>query len=149
MNKKKAEDEGLAKYKNLLVQCRQEFVRIVKFSVVGVSNTIVSYVTYAVCIYFGMHYLLANALGFLTGTTNAFFGNKKFVFTQAGKTVHPLIVYFKTLTAYAVMGLGVNSILSYVLIDVFSISKYLAPIGIALITVPGNYVLNRFWAMRR
>lgn len=148
MHKKKVEDKELVKYKKLLVQYRQEFLRIIKFFVVGVSNTIVSYITYAVCIYFGMHYLLANAIGFLSGTTNAFFWNRKFVFTQAGTTVHPLIVYFKTLTAYAVMGIGVNSILSYLLIDVFSISKYLAPIGIALITVPGNYVMNRLWAMR-
>ena len=33
-----------------------------KFSVVGVSNTVISYVVYAICVALGCHYVVANVL---------------------------------------------------------------------------------------
>ena len=43
-------------------------VQFIKFGMVGVSNTVVSLATYYLFTFFGVHYLIANALGFVTGT---------------------------------------------------------------------------------
>ena len=45
-------------------------VQFIKFGMVGVSNTVVSLATYYLFTFFGVHYLIANALGFVTGTLN-------------------------------------------------------------------------------
>ena len=39
---------------------RLPFIQFVKFGLVGVSNTAISYVTYALLVYLGFHYLIAN-----------------------------------------------------------------------------------------
>ena len=36
----------------------------------------------------------------------------------------------------------------YILIDVMLISKFLAPIFTLFITVPINFILNKFWTFR-
>ena len=50
-------------------------VQFIKFGMVGVSNTVVSLATYYLFTFFGVHYLIANALGFVTGTLNAYYWN--------------------------------------------------------------------------
>jgi putative flippase GtrA len=39
-------------------------VQFLKFAVVGVSNTLIAYGVYALCIFLGLPYLIANAIGF-------------------------------------------------------------------------------------
>ena len=60
-------------------------VQFIKFGMVGVSNTVVSLATYYLFTFFGVHYLIANALGFVTGTLNAYYWNSKFVFKEEAK----------------------------------------------------------------
>ena len=57
-------------------------IQFVKFGFVGVSNTVVSLITYYIFVYFGINYLVANFFGFITGTLNAYFWNKHFVFKK-------------------------------------------------------------------
>ena len=55
-------------------------VQFIKFGMVGVSNTVVSLATYYLFTFFGVHYLIANALGFVTGiigTANSYLKKKQ------------------------------------------------------------------------
>ena len=54
--------------------------QFIKFGLVGLSNTAISYFTYALCIYIGLHYFIANALGFVLSVLNSFYWNNKYVF---------------------------------------------------------------------
>ena len=62
-------------------------VQFIKFGMVGVSNTVVSLATYYLFTFFGVYYLIANALGFVTGTLNAYYWNSKFVFKEEAKVL--------------------------------------------------------------
>ena len=44
---------------------KKVMVQFIKFGIVGVSNTLISYVTYMAGITWGLHYLLANLLAFV------------------------------------------------------------------------------------
>ena len=59
--------------------------QFIKFGFVGVSNTLISYITYIICINIGVHYLIASILGFIISVLNSYFWNSKYVFKQQNK----------------------------------------------------------------
>ena len=70
----------------------------IKFGLVGISNTVISYVAYVVCVYVGIHYFGANAIGFVISVLNSFYWNNKYVFTcQEGQKRSWLPALLKTL----------------------------------------------------
>ena len=96
-----------------------------------------------------MHYLLANLLGFLISVLNAFYWSNRFVFAKQADEQRGLWSSFvKTVIAYASTGLLLNSILLWLLIDVLGFSDYVAPLVILMITVPTNFILNKFWSFK-
>lgn len=148
--------------------------QFIKFGLVGLSNTVVSYGTYVVCVTLGAHYLLASVAGFILSVLNAYFWSNKFVFKQeegAEKRVWWKVL-IKTYIAYGFSGLILNNVLLILWIDVIHIgnhvgpllellaklgiqmtgagfSEYVAPVLNMLLTVPLNYVINKFWAYRQ
>jgi putative flippase GtrA len=96
-----------------------------------------------------VYYITANIIAFVVSVLNSFFWNNKFVFKKnkdekrnAGKAIA------KTFIAYGVTGLVLANILLYLLIDIVGASKYIAPLFVLVVTIPLNFVLNKFWAFR-
>jgi putative flippase GtrA len=58
-------------------------------------------------------------------------------------------VLVKTYISYAFTGLFLNTVLSVLWIEVFHISKLIAPIINLLFSVPINFLMNKFWAYRK
>lgn len=124
-------------------------IQFVKFCVVGLTNTIIGYVVYSICVYFGMHYLLANVVGFIVSVVNAFYWSNKYVFIKGSLEYRNIYVsFFKTVLSYASTGIVLNSILLWLLIDRMHISEYVAPIIILIITVPTNFIMNKYWSFK-
>jgi len=96
-----------------------------------------------------MHYLLANTIGFFVSVLNAFYWSNRFVFKKGADESRNLWESLvKTILAYASTGIVLNSILLWLFIEQWHISEYLAPIVILLITVPTNFVLNKYWSFK-
>jgi len=55
----------------------------------------------------------------------------------------------KTYLSYAFSGLFLSSLLLYVWVDLCKISEFIAPLINLLVTVPLNFVLNKFWALKK
>ncbi len=76
-------------HKELKEEQFHAFMQFVKFSIVGVSNTLISYVTYVVGLlvfrrfhWFGKQdYLIAQVLAFIISVAWSFYWNNRFVFT--------------------------------------------------------------------
>ena len=126
----------------------QSLVQFVKFGIVGLSNTLISYVVYAVGVRIGVHYLCASVLGFVISVLNSFYWNNKYVFKQEGEERNLLKTLLKTFLAYAFTGLILANILLYIWVDILGISEYLGPVINLIITVPLNFVINKLWAFR-
>jgi len=123
-------------------------IQFVKFGFVGVSNTLISLVVYYVCLYFGLHYIVANTLGFVVGTINAYFWNNKFVFKkEEGEIRDTKKSVVKVFVSYG-FTLGLSTVLLAFWVDGLHISENMAPILNLLVTIPLNFVLNKFWAFR-
>ena len=125
------------------------FLQFIKFGIVGVSNTLIHYFTYLICIFAGCHYLIASVIGFLVSVMNAFYWNNKYVFKlQNGEKRNLGLALLKTYLSYAFTGIILNNILSVIWIEVLHISKFIAPVINIIVSMPINFLINKFWSFR-
>lgn len=135
----------------------QAFIQFVKFGIVGVSNTVISYVLYAVTL-LGLQkagllpkidYLVAQVVAFVLSVLWSFYWNNKFVFTmKEGQTRNMWKALAKTYVSYSFTGLFLNSILLILWVQLLGISEFIAPIINLIISVPLNFIINKFWAFK-
>ncbi len=127
------------------------FFQFIKFSLVGVSNTLISLGIYYLCLYaFHWHYQLSNAVSYLISMVNAYYWNSRFVFHSARTYTlrQHLAAFLKSLVSYGGTFL-LNAALLSLLVEALHISEGLAPIAALVITYPVNYLLNKHWAFRK
>ena len=134
-----------------------KFLQFVKFAVVGFSNVMVSYFFYL--IFFGLFqiadilpnvdYLIAQLIGYVLSIFWSFYWNRKYVFAQSADSVLWYQALIKSFVAYSFTGVLLNSILSFLWVELMGMSKVIAPIINLVINVPINFVMNKFWAFRR
>ena len=56
--------------------------QFIRFGLVGVSNTLISLGVYYLLYFLGVHYLIANTIGFIISVFNAYYWNNKYVFKK-------------------------------------------------------------------
>ena len=128
---------------------RASLLQFVKFGIVGLSNTLIAYAVYAACVWLGCHYLVANGLGFVVGVLNAYYWSDRYVFKKGeGETRSALWTLVKTYLAYGATGLLLASLLLYVYVDQWHVSAYLAQLLVLVVTVPLNFIINKYWSFK-
>ena len=131
--------------KPILKKIPEEYLQlvfqIIRFGCVGVINTMVSYLTIVICLLQGLDLLFCNAVAFLISVACAFYLNNYFVFKAQTVWWKGLLLSYCT---YAFTGLGVNSVLLYYLTTIQDISEYIAPLICLCVTIPCNFLLNKF-----
>ena len=139
--------------KDLTDKTRQTFKEFLQFGVVGVSNTIISYLLYVVTLLLvsksgvKFDYIIANIVSWLLSVLWSFYWNNKFVFKkEEGEKRNIWAALFKTYVSYGFTGLILNNILSVLWVSVLHISKMLAPIINLVISIPINFFMNKLWA---
>lgn len=133
-------------------------MQFIKFGIVGLSNTIISYVIYVVGLIFlhkvhflqGYDYLFAQVIAFVLSTFWSFYWNNKMVFVlEQGKERSICRSLVKSFISYSITGLFLNSILLILWVSVLNISEFIAPIINLIFTVPLNFIVNKYWAFRQ
>lgn len=123
----------------------KRIIQFLKFCIVGLSNTGITYGIYYVLTYLGVSYLLSNTIGFFVGMINAFFWNSRFVF-KLDSQKNKFISFAKMTLSYSVTSLLLSNLLLFVFIERLSISKYIAPIFVLFLTTPLNFIVNKYWS---
>ena len=120
--------------------------QFVKFGIVGVSNTVLSLCVYELCVHLGLHYLAANALGLVISVINAYYWNNRCVFGDGQKKTpaQHLRAYAKSLTAYGGT-FALDSALLALWVEGVGLNPALAPILNLVITIPLNFLVNKYW----
>ena len=133
-------------------------IQFIKFGIVGLSNTCISYVIYVITLIFlqknrlieSWDYLFAQIIAFVLSVLWSFYWNNKYVFRSDNKSKYHLITSLvKTYISYAFSGLFLSSVLSLVWVEVFHISKLITPVINLIVSVPINFMLNKFWAFNK
>ncbi len=125
-------------------------LQFVKFGLVGVSNTLVSWAVYYLFLWLNEDlYMAGTVAGAVVSIYNAFFWNDRFVFKGGDRDRKSRLKRLgKTYVSY-----GFTSLLSIALlwgeVNLLGISKALAPIVTLVVTIPLNFLINKFWTFRR
>ena len=130
-------------------------VQFVKFGLVGVSNTAISYGIEMLCYYVlfrnvawdeKVKIAVISALAFIVSVTNSYYWNNRFVFAQGKKSApEHLKTYLKTMACYALTGLVLAPALK-IWLNGLGWPYWLASLASLAVTIPLNFVLNKFWA---
>lgn len=114
-----------------------------KFGIVGVINTVNSWIVYYSLIFFNINYLLATTLAYFISSIIGYLLNNKWVFKKQ-KSKASLIKYYVVYISSYFLNIGCM----YLLVDILSISKLIAPILTMFVTVPFNFIFSRLWVFK-
>ena len=147
-------------------------IQFIKFGLVGVSNTAISYGIEMLCYYvlfkntkfIGILNLLAllgistdgnnvkivitTIIAFVVSVSNSYFWNNRYVFGSGKKSFSEHFkTYFKTFACYGITVLILSPIIK-ILLTKISVPFFVASLGALVITIPRNFVMNKFWAFK-
>lgn len=124
-------------------------IQFVKFGLVGVSNTLVSWICYYIILWIDDNlYMLGSLVGTVVSIANAFIWNDRFVFKgQENDWKNRLKRLGKTYVSYGGTSL-LSMLLLWIEVQLFGVSKVIAPVVNLMITIPLNFLINKFWTFR-
>lgn len=130
-------------------------MQFVKFGIVGLSNTILSYVIYLLVLLalrnanLSWDYFAGNIISFIISVAWSFYWNNKYVFTKSESGERSLLKsLLKTYLSYGFTGIVLNNVLAFLWVDILGINKVIAPIINLIVTIPLNFILNKLWAFK-
>lgn len=128
---------------------KQSLVQFIKFGIVGVSNTLISLLVYYIVLWINEDwYLAGNVAGWVISVANAFFWNERYVFTQQKRDFRSMVKRIgKTYLSYGATFL-LSTVLLYLEVDILQWSAVVSPVLNLMITIPLNFLLNKFWAFK-
>ena len=121
---------------------KNNLIQFLKFGLVGISNTLISLIVYYIWMFLIGNYIQAVIVAWILSVLNAFYWNKKYVFNSR---THLCLALIKTYLSYGA-SLVISVILLVILIERLGVSTMIAPLISLIVTVPINFLLNKFWA---
>lgn len=121
-------------------------LQFIKFGLVGVSNTLVAWACYYFFLWIDEDlYMIGSVVGTVVSIANAFFWNDKFVFKSDNNDWRSKLKRLgKTYVSYGGTSL-LGILLLWIEVRFWGISKAIAPPLNLIITIPLNFLLNKFW----
>lgn len=130
-------------------------IQFIKFGMVGVSNTLISYIINILVLMMLSNsiiewdYVIANIVSFVLSVLWSFYWNNRYVFKLENDTYRNVWkTLLKTYVAYGFTGIILSNILSFVWVTLLGISKFIAPLLNLVISVPFNFLINKKWAFK-
>lgn|SRR5574344_766568 len=118
-------------------------LKFLKFGVVGVSGTLIDFgVTYVCKEIFRIHKFLANAIGFILAATSNYILNR--IWTWGSTSTQVGVEYLKFF-AVSLIGLGINTLIIYLLHEHWKRNFYLAKVGATVVVMVWNFLANNFF----
>ena len=123
-----------------------ELINIIKFSIVGVSNTLLNFVILILLNNIGINYILASIIAYSISIINSYFWNSRLVFKYDNKNKKSILIKFIILN---LIGLSINAVLMATLVGVLAIKKIVAMFIVSLLVMCINYILNKIWVFKK
>lgn len=153
----------------MINECKELFRRIgdskyapilqfIKFGIVGVSNTLISYGIEMVCYYFlfanvpwldNIKIIITSILAFTISVTNSYYWNNKYVFATGSpkKLKDHLKTFVKTVLCYGSTGLLLAPAIK-IYLNHMGLPYWIASLLSFIVTIPLNFILNKLWAFQ-
>ncbi len=121
-------------------------IQFLKFGIVGLSNTVLGLAIYYLFLYINKDlYIVGHIVGWFVSVFNAFYWNNKYVFKLEQRNIWKTLL--KTYISYGSSFLLATGLL-VAQVEWFKISSEIAPIINLIITIPLNFLINKFWTFK-
>lgn len=136
---------------------KKTVVQFLKFGLVGASNTVIGYLIYAASLkvlrllnlWPSIDIYISQFIMFVLSVAWSFYWNNRFVFKKEEETERNIgKALIKTYVSYAFTSLILSELLLMVWVKILGVNDYVAPILSLIITVPLNFVIQKFWAFK-
>lgn len=129
---------------------KETIVQFIKFGVVGGLNTVLSYgITNGGYYLLHLHEQISNLIAFVITVFISFMLNGKFVFKEDQEKRSFWKSLLKVYASYSITGLFLTAILLYIEEQIFGIPHFIATLMNLVVTIPLNFILNKFWAYKQ
>ena len=99
-----------------------DLIKLIRFSIVGVGNTLVNWSIFIILNAFGVYYIIANIIAYIIATINSYIWNSLWVFKYGqGLNINTSVKFF----ILNLVGLTVNTTIMYILVDILNFNKFL------------------------
>lgn len=119
--------------------------KFIKFGLVGVLNTLINWIIFAVLNFVGVYYIVANVIAYAIATANSYIWNSKWVFKYNGKDKKETTIKFVILN---LIGLALNTAILYFLVDILLFNKLIGLVITTVIVMIINYIVNKIWVFK-
>ena len=122
-----------------------ELISIIKFGIIGISNTLINWIIFFLLNLVEVNYILANIIAYSLATINSYIWNSKWVFKYNNEK---LVSSLKFIIVNLV-GLILNTIILFILVDMFNINKIISLVIATGVVMIINYISNRLWVFKQ
>lgn len=118
-------------------------VRFLKFGVVGCTGTAIDFgLTWLCKEVFHIKKFLANAIGFVVAATNNYILNRVWTWESNSSQIGTEYLMFFSVS---VVGLGINTLILYLLHEKAKMNFYAAKVGATLVVMLWNFLANNYF----
>lgn len=128
---------------------KKALIQFIKFGTVGAINTVLSYaITNGAYYLLHLHEQISNIIAFVITVFISFMLNGRFVFTENKEERNFWKSLLKVYASYSITGVFLTAILLYIEEELLGIPHYIATLMNLVVTMPLNFILNKFWAYK-
>ena len=144
------------------MKLKDTIIQFIKFGMVGAINTVLTYlITNGGYYLLHWHEQICNVIAFVITVFISFLLNGKFVFNKNNieednqkkeakiKNVSWWKSLLKVYASYSITGLFLSALLLYIEEQLLGIPHYIATLMNLIVTIPINFLLNKFWAYKK
>jgi putative flippase GtrA len=117
--------------------------QLIRYGVVGMSNTVIFLAAYAICVHVGVWYLAASAIGYTLGAINGYVLNRRWTF-RAGHLSHT-----SSASRYALVQIAAflgNFGLLYVFVEGIGTDRIIGQVVVIVIVQLLTFLAHRAWS---
>jgi putative flippase GtrA len=114
-----------------------KWISFIKFALVGVVNTLIDFVVYALLTTIGVNYILAQWISYSAGILNSYVMNRKWTFERKEKSSKREVISFVIVN---LITLSLTSFLLTVLYNKWGVALLLSKLLITIVSVGINFI---------
>jgi putative flippase GtrA len=131
-------------FHNLPQKIIHSYEEIIKFSLVGVLNTLVGYGVFFITSMY-INYLLALIIAHIVGVTHSFFWNKYWVFRSSKNKIREFLKFY---SVYGIM-LLINIAMLYYFVSILTISPQISQLILLPFLTILTYTGHKYWSFKK
>lgn len=128
-----------SKKRNLI----REFIT---FNIVGILNTVITFLIYSGLVFIGIHYKLSLIFDYCFGIVFSFFLNKSFTFQHTGLVTFQMVIFM--IGSYLAV-FAVNLFLLTILVEKFNFNKYAAQAMALSVSAGLSFFVQKFFIFHK